>query len=139
MSEAERAPNGGRQGSLKQSEGHWRENIRDRWAELMLEDAEYDDLSAELIDIVDELQKHDPEMTVTDTQAQRSYLRFVRKIHNSWSLRKLLHLPQRKEEILLRHLPANRSKTAHPGRYTRRSVVSIYGTGLRLQSFPNVG
>ena len=34
MSEAERAPNGGRQGSLKQSEGHWRENIRDRWAEL---------------------------------------------------------------------------------------------------------
>lgn len=79
MSEAERAPNGGRQGSLKQSEGHWRENIRDRWAELMLEDAEYDDLSAELIDIVDELQKHDPEMTVTDTQAQRSYLRFCEK------------------------------------------------------------
>lgn len=79
MSEAERAPNGGRQGSLKQSEGHWKENIRDRWAELMLEDAEYDDLSAELIDIVDELQKHDPEMTVTDTQVQRSYLRFCEK------------------------------------------------------------
>lgn len=79
MSEAERVPNGGRQGSLKQSEGHWRENIRDRWAELMLEDAEYDDLSAELIDIVDELQKHNPEMAVTDTQAQRSYLRFCEK------------------------------------------------------------
>lgn len=79
MSEAERAPNGGRQGSLKQSEGHWKENIRDHWAELMLEDAEYDDLSAELIDIVDELQKHDPEMTVTDTQVQRSYLRFCEK------------------------------------------------------------
>lgn len=79
MSEAERAPNGGRQGSLKQSEGHWRENLRDRWAELMLENAEYDDLSAELIDVVDELQKHDPEMTVTDTQVQRSYLRFCEK------------------------------------------------------------
>ena len=79
MSEAERAPNGGRQGSLKQSEGHWRENIRDRWAELMLEDAEYDDLSAGLTDIVDELQKHDPEMTVTDAQVQRSYLRFCEK------------------------------------------------------------
>lgn len=79
MSEAERAPNGGRQGSLKQSEGHWRENIRDRWAELMLENAEYDDLSAELIDVVDELQKHDPEMTVTDAQVQRSYLRFCEK------------------------------------------------------------
>lgn len=79
MSEAERAPNGGRQGSLKQSEGHWRENIRDRWAELMLENAEYDDLSAELIDVVDELQEHDPEMTVTDTQVQRSYLRFCEK------------------------------------------------------------
>ena len=79
MSEAERAPNGGRQDSLKQSEGHWRENIRDRWAELMLENAEYDDLSAELIDVVDELQKHDPEMTVTDAQVQRSYLRFCEK------------------------------------------------------------
>lgn len=79
MSEAERAPNGGRQGSLKQSEGHWRENIRDRWAELMLENAEYDDLSAGLTDIVDELQKHDPEMTVTDAQVQRSYLRFCEK------------------------------------------------------------
>lgn len=79
MSEAERASNGGRQGSLKQSEGHWKEHIRDHWAELMLEDAEYDDLSAELIDIVDELQKHDPEMTVTDTQVQRSYLRFCEK------------------------------------------------------------
>lgn len=79
MSEAERAPNGGRQGSLKQSEGHWRENLRDCWAELMLENAEYDDLSAELIDVVDELQKHDPEMTVTDTQVQRSYLRFCEK------------------------------------------------------------
>lgn len=79
MSEAERAPNGGRQGSLKQSEGHWKEDVRDRWAELMLENAEYDDLSAELTDIVDELQKHDPEMTVTDAQVQRSYLRFCEK------------------------------------------------------------
>lgn len=79
MSEAERAPNGGRQGSLKQSEGHWKEDVRDRWAELMLENAEYDDLSAGLTDIVDELQKHDPEMTVTDAQVQRSYLRFCEK------------------------------------------------------------
>lgn len=79
MSEAERAPNGGKQGSLKQSEGHWKEDVRDRWAELMLEDAEYDDLSAGLTDIVDEMQKHDPEMTVTDAQVQRSYLRFCEK------------------------------------------------------------
>ena len=79
MSEAERVLRDSGQGSLKQSEGHWRENIRDRWAELMLENAEYDDLSAGLTDIVDELQKHDPEMTVTDAQVQRSYLRFCEK------------------------------------------------------------
>ena len=49
MSEAERAPNGGKQGSLKQSEGHWKEDVRDRWAELMLEDAEYDDHSLDFV------------------------------------------------------------------------------------------
>lgn len=79
MSDAARAPRGGRQGSLKQSEGHQVEIIRDRWAELMLAETEYDDMSAEVTDIVDALQMCDPEMTVTDTQIQESYQRFCEK------------------------------------------------------------
>ena len=80
MSEAKRAPRDGRQGSLKkQSEGHRLEIIRDRWADLMLGETEYDDMSAEMADIVDALQKCDSEMAVTDTQIQESYQRFCEK------------------------------------------------------------
>ncbi len=79
MSEAERAPRGGRQGSLRQSEGHRVENVRDRWADLMLGDAKYTDMSVEMTTIADELQKCDPEMTVKDTQIRESYRRFCEK------------------------------------------------------------
>lgn len=79
MSEAERVPRGGRPGALKQTKGHQEETIRDHWAELVLGAGDSDDMPSELTDIAEALQKHDPEMTVTNTQIQESWRRFCTK------------------------------------------------------------
>ena len=79
MSEAERVPRGGRPGALKQTKGHQEETIRDHWAELVLGAGDSDDMPSELTDIAEALQKHDPEMTVTNTQVQESWRRFCTK------------------------------------------------------------
>ena len=79
MSEAERVPRGGRPGALKQTKGHQEETIRDHWAELVLGAGDSDDMPSELTDIAEALQKHNPEMTVTNTQVQESWRRFCTK------------------------------------------------------------
>lgn len=79
MSEAERVLRDSGQGSLKQSGGHRERELRDRWAELILEDSSCGDVDAELSDIAELLQEHDPDMAVTDTQVQESYKRFCAK------------------------------------------------------------
>lgn len=79
MSEAERVPWGGRPGALKQTKGHQEETIRDHWAELVLGTGDSDDMPSELTDIAEALQKHNPEMTVTNTQVQESWRRFCTK------------------------------------------------------------
>lgn len=79
MSEAERVLRDSGQGSLKQSGGHRERELRDRWAELILEDSRCGDVDAELSDIAELLQEHDPDMAVTDTQVQESYKRFCEK------------------------------------------------------------
>lgn len=79
MSEAERVLRDSGQGSLKQSGGHRESELRDRWAELLLGDSSCDDIDAELSDIAELLQEHDPDMAVTDTQVQESYKRFCEK------------------------------------------------------------
>lgn len=79
MSEAERVPRGGRPGALKQTKGHQEETIRDHWAELVLGAGDSDDMLSELTDIAEALQKHNPEMTVTNTQVQESWRRFCTK------------------------------------------------------------
>lgn len=79
MSEAERVPRGGRPGALKQTKGHQEEPIRDHWAELVLGAGDSDDMPSELTDIAEALQKHNPEMTVTNTQVQESWRRFCTK------------------------------------------------------------
>lgn len=79
MSEVERVPRGGRPGALKQTKGHQEETIRDHWAELVLGAGDSDDMPSELTDIAEALQKHNPEMTVTNTQVQESWRRFCTK------------------------------------------------------------
>lgn len=79
MSEAERVLRDSGQGSLKQSGGHRERELHDRWAELLLGDSSCDDVDAELSDIAELLQEYDPDIAVTDTQVQESYMRFCEK------------------------------------------------------------
>lgn len=139
MSEAERVLRDSGQGSLKQSGGHRESELRDRWAELLLGDSSCDDIDAELSDIAELLQEHDPDMAVTDTQVQESYKRFCEKNPQLMEPEKIAAPRGRKQETSCEIFPQAIQENCCSGGHACFDADTVYGTGVRFQSVPDTG